>query len=32
MYKGTTDYKLLGVYVVKIIGYYSTIDFFFFEK
>ena len=28
MYKGTTNYKLLGTYVAKIIGY-STIDFFF---
>ena len=27
MYKGTTNYKLLGAYVAKIIGY--TIDFFF---
>ena len=28
MYKGTTNYKLLGAYVAKIIGY-SAIDFFF---
>ena len=27
MDKGTTNYKLLGAYVAKIIGY-STIDFF----
>ena len=26
MYKGKTNYKLLGAYVAKIIGY-STIDF-----
>ena len=31
MYKVTTDYKLLGAYVVKIIGY-SAIVFFFFSK
>ena len=28
MYKETTNYKLLGAYVAKIIGY-STINFFF---
>ena len=27
MYKGTSNYKLLGAYAPKIIGY-STIDFF----
>ena len=27
MQKGTTNYKLIGVYVAKIIGF-STIDFF----
>ena len=28
MFKGTTNYKLLGAYVAKKFGY-STIDFFF---
>ena len=29
MYKGTTNYKLLGAYVAKIIGHGTIIDFFF---
>ena len=29
MYKGTTNYKLLGAYVAKTIIGYSNIDFFF---